>query len=222
MADPRIAIMGSGRGSNMDAIAGAVRSGRLKAELAVVISDKADAPILAKAKLAGLAAVAVPVPAASSKEQARELHDQAMLATLKSHGVSWVVMAGYMRLVTPGFLAAFRSERGYARVVNVHPSLLPAFPGTGGYAQARAYGAMVAGVTVHLVDDGLDTGPICAQEAFAIGDCESAEEVEARGLVIEHRLYPATLQWVLAEKFTIEPGFGPNLKKGERPRVRPN
>jgi phosphoribosylglycinamide formyltransferase-1 len=123
-------------------------------------------------------------------------------------------MAGYMRVVSPELIDAFRDPRGFARVTNVHPSLLPAFPGRDAYGQAFRHGAKVSGVTVHLVDDGVDEGPICAQEAFGIGDCRSGEEVESRGLAIEHRLYPATLSWLLAESFEIEREEG-------RIRVRP-
>jgi phosphoribosylglycinamide formyltransferase-1 len=114
-------------------------------------------------------------------------------------------------------LDAFRSERGYARVTNVHPSLLPAFPGVDSYAQAFEHGAKVAGASVHLVELEIDGGPICAQEAFGIADCASAAEVERRGLEVEHRLYPETLRWVLSEKFAVE-------RRGSQGRicVRPN
>jgi phosphoribosylglycinamide formyltransferase-1 len=134
----------------------------------------------------------------------RAEHERAVLQALEPYGVRFLVMAGYMRIISSELLNAFRSERGYFRVVNVHPSLLPAFPGVNAYAQAFEHGAKVAGATVHLVDDGLDSGPICAQEAFRIDDCKSAEEVEQRGLAVEHRLYPAALNWILPENFGIE------------------
>jgi phosphoribosylglycinamide formyltransferase-1 len=123
-----------------------------------------------------------------------------------------------MRVVSDELLGAYRDVRGYHRIVNVHPSLLPAFPGKNGYDQAWSHGVAVSGVTVHLVDPGVDEGPICAQEAFAIHDCASAREVEGRGLAVEHRLYPATLSWVLAERFEFERPAGAEGRGRVRPR----
>jgi phosphoribosylglycinamide formyltransferase-1 len=106
-----------------------------------------------------------------------------------------------MRILTPYLIDAFRCDKGYSRMVNIHPSLLPAFPGTHAYAQAFRYGVKITGVTVHLVEPVVDSGPICAQEAFSIEDCQSEDEVEMRGLAVEHRLYPKALNWILAERF---------------------
>ena len=145
----------------------------------------------------------------------RTRHEELILAALAPLKPAFLILAGYMRILTPRLLGAFRSPRGYARVVNIHPSLLPAFPGTGGYAQAWEHGAKVAGASVHLVDEGVDEGPICAQEAFSIAECRSAEEVEKMGLAVEHRLYPRALSWILEEKFEIE-------KMKGRPCVRPS
>jgi phosphoribosylglycinamide formyltransferase-1 len=133
-------------------------------------------------------------------------------------------MAGYMRIVTSKLIESFRSERGYTRVVNIHPSLLPAFPGTGAYAQAYRYGAAVAGATVHLVELEVDSGPICAQVAFPIRELRSEAEVEEKGKVMEQKLYPETLSWVLPERFEIEMRSSERdlAKASRRLCVRPN
>jgi phosphoribosylglycinamide formyltransferase-1 len=210
-----IAVLASGRGSNFDAILKAVRSGSLDAEITAVVSDRIGAPVLAKAGDAGIRTIEIPVPAPASAPdlaRRRDLHEQRILEALAPLAPRFLVLAGYMRVMTPRLIEAFRSERGYSRIVNVHPSLLPAFPGVGSYAQAFEHGAKVAGVTVHLVEHEVDSGPICAQEAFSIAGCRSATEVEALGLAIEHRLYPDSLRWILPEKFTFE-------RRGERHHV---
>ena len=120
-----------------------------------------------------------------------------------------------MRLLGAPVLEFFKSERGYVRIVNIHPSLLPAFPGKNSYQRAFEHGCLVTGVTVHFVDEGLDSGWICAQESFSISDCQSATDVENKGLPIEHRLYVDTLKWVLPEMFEV-------LQSKGRPRVYPS
>lgn len=201
-----IAILASGRGSNFDAIHSAIQSGKLAARITCVLSDQPSAEVLEKAKRAGIPALVEQLPAGtSSPDQRRVKHDEAIVRALETHAPHFLVMAGFMRRVTPTLLAAYRSDRGYSRITNIHPSLLPAFPGMHAYSQAYRYGAQIAGVTVHLVEEMIDSGPICAQESFAIGDCRSEAEVEQRGLAIEHRLYPETLAWVLEERFEIEP-----------------
>ena len=201
-----IVVMASGRGSNFDAILRAIQAGTLAAEIRAVISDKADAPVLAKAKAAGLRAVTIaPESDANVSAQARRKnHEEALLNELRSLTPKFLVMAGYMRILSPHLIAHFHSEKGYSRIVNIHPSLLPSFPGVNGYAQAFQYGSKATGVSVHLVNEEMDNGPILAQESFSIADCESVEEVEARGLAIEHRLFPETLAWVLPEHFRVE------------------
>ncbi len=194
-----VAVLASGRGSNFDAILAAIRQGKLDARVVALVSDQPSAPVLQKATAEGIEAICVP---GLGKER-REEHEREILKRLGPFAPRFLVMAGYMRIVTPVLIEAFRSERGYSRVTNVHPSLLPAFPGVKSYAQAFSHGVKVAGVTVHLVEEEVDSGPICAQEAFSIGDCSSAEEVERLGLAIEHRLYPETLSWVLPEKFEV-------------------
>lgn len=206
-----IVVLASGRGSNFEAIHRAIQTGGLAAEIGAVVSDRRDAPVLQKAKAAGISALSVlPKPS-----EARALHERRILEAIRAFSPRFLVLAGYMRIVTPELIGAFRSERGYSRIVNIHPSLLPAFPGLDGYGQAFRHGAKIAGCTVHLVDTEVDSGPICAQQAFPIVDCASAEEVEKRGLKAEHELYPAALSWILPEKFEVE-------KREERLCVRPH
>jgi phosphoribosylglycinamide formyltransferase-1 len=209
-----IAVLASGRGTNFDAIATAIREGKLQAEIVAVVSDRADAPVLQKARDQGLNAIHVPsLPQTNSETKRggsladkialRVDHEKRILAELSKWKPRFLVLAGYMRIMTPHLIEAFRSERGYSRIVNVHPSLLPAFPGVESYAQAFRYGTKIAGVTIHLVEAEVDSGPICAQQSFSIEDCQSTVDVEKKGLAIEHRLYPETLGWVLPEEFSV-------------------
>jgi len=133
----------------------------------------------------------------------REAFDEAIVRALRDHGVEWVVLAGFMRLVTPVLLDAFPD-----RVINIHPALLPAFPGVHAQAQALAYGVRVTGCTVHFVDAGTDTGPIIAQEAVAVRDDDTVETLTERLLVAEHRLLPAVLQWIAEGRLTLSPRDG--------------
>jgi phosphoribosylglycinamide formyltransferase-1 len=197
-----IAVLASGRGSNFDALAKAVRNGQLHAHIRVVISDRADAPVLEKARQLGIEAIHV--PAFGRRPEDREVHDAQIVRILRERHIQWVVLAGYMRLVSHVLLEAFRDSRGFTRVVNIHPSLLPAFPGVGGYRQAFDHGAQVAGVTVHLVELDLDNGPIVAQAGFSLDGCQTADEVEGRGLELEHRLYAAALEKLLTGRFRID------------------
>lgn len=205
----RVAVLASGRGSNFEAILSSVEAGRLDVQIVALISDTPDAPVLEKAHRHGIPAFLVPIDPSGNLEKAeiRQRHESRILAQLAELGESlypqFLVLSGYKRIIGSTLLEAFRSLKGYSRIVNVHPSLLPAFPGLNSYAQAFHYGVKVTGVTVHLVEEGLDTGPICAQEAFSIADCTSEEEVELRGLKIEHRLFPQTLEWILKENFEI-------------------
>jgi phosphoribosylglycinamide formyltransferase 1 len=198
---PRIAILASGRGSNFVAIAKAVNDKKLSAEIALVASDTAEALVLERAKEFGLKTL-------HEKNQTR------LAAALRELQVDYVVLAGFMRILKKDFIAAFEDARGFSRIVNIHPSLLPELPGLDSYRRAFEQKLPRTGVTVHFVDAGVDTGPICAQESFSIADCTSVEEIEKRGLAIEHALYPKTLNWILANQFEI-------LKQGERLYVRP-
>lgn len=210
-----VVVLASGRGSNFEAVARAIDEGVLRsAQIAAVLSDRAEAPVLEKAKRLGIPALHVPLPATQTgekKKQLRERHDRAMLDAIRPFAPRFLVLAGYMRMMSPLLLEAFKSERGYHRIVNIHPSLLPSFPGIHSYAQAFRHGVHVAGVTVHLVNHEMDSGPICAQKAFAIDQCETADEVEKLGLAVEHELYPRTLQWVLTEDFDLKEREGGRL-----------
>jgi phosphoribosylglycinamide formyltransferase-1 len=188
----RLGILLSGRGSNFVAIADAIRRHRLPgAEIAVVLSNKTDAPGLATARNLGLAAFAVP-----SGGRGRAEHDAEMIARLHQHKVDLVCLAGYMRILTPEFVRAFPN-----RILNVHPSLLPAFPGLDAQAQALEYGAKVAGCTVHFVDEGVDSGAIVVQRMVPVMDDDTAESLSARVLEQEHVAYPEAIARVLSGDF---------------------
>lgn len=199
-----IALFASGRGSNAEAIVKACARGALRAEIVALVCDRADAPVMEKAR-----AWRVPVIDVSgfgrTEGAARDARVVEGLSRLPNRPV-WGVLAGYLRVVGPEVLQFFKSDRGYSRVVNIHPSLLPAFPGLHGYRQAFEHGCQLAGATVHLVDAGLDSGPICEQRAFEISDCQSADDVEKLGLVLEHQLFVDALKWVLPEDFSWRPG----------------
>jgi phosphoribosylglycinamide formyltransferase-1 len=199
---PRIAVLASGRGSNVVALAQAITRGELQAEIALVASDRKAAAVLQKATALGL-------PTLYEKDL-RELRE-----SLLELNVQFVVLAGFMKILSADFISAFRDPRGFSRIINIHPSLLPAFPGLNSYQQAFDHGVKVTGVSVHLVDDCVDTGPICAQRSFSIEYCKSIEEVETLGLSIEHALYPQTLNWILKDHFDI-------IHRGGRLHVQPH
>lgn len=187
MAEPRlpVGVLASGRGSNLQAILDAIAAGRCPARVTVVLSDRRDAPALERARRAGVEAVHVD-PARSSD---RAAFDRAIQDVLEKHAVELVCLAGYLRLLTPGFVAAFRG-----RILNVHPALLPAFPGLHAQRQALAHGAKVTGATVHLVDEGTDTGPIVLQAAVPVRDDDTEATLAARILIEEHRLLPEAIR----------------------------
>jgi phosphoribosylglycinamide formyltransferase 1 len=185
MADPsRVAVLASGSGSNLQAIIDASLSQAIAATVAVVISDQPAARALDRAKRAGIPTVALP----RQKGEKRPAYDARLVDCLAGHNVSWVALAGFMRLLSPTFLAAFSGK-----VVNIHPSLLPAFPGLHAQRQALRYGVRYSGCTVHFVDDGTDTGPIIAQRVVPVDSRDDEEALAARILREEHKLYP----WVL-------------------------
>ena len=192
---PRLAVLISGRGSNLQAIIDAVRDERLRAEIVIVVSNVGDAPGLARAGAAGIATRVVPHREYSS----RSAYDQVLVDVLREYRVDLVCLAGFMRLLSPTFLAAFPNQ-----VVNIHPSLLPAFPGTDAQRQAFTHGVKVTGVTVHLVNAELDAGPIVMQRAVAVRDDDTAETLAARLLEEEHRLYPEAIQRVLDAGWRVE------------------
>jgi phosphoribosylglycinamide formyltransferase-1 len=191
----RLGILLSGRGSNFLAIADSVAAGRIpNAEIAIVISNKADAPGLAAARERGLTALAI-----EANGRKRAEHDAAIVAALQQHGVDLVCLAGYMRLLSPGFIQAFPH-----RVLNIHPSLLPAFPGLDAQQQAFEYGVKVAGCTVHFVDEQLDHGVIILQRAVPVGELEDAHALGERILEEEHIAYSEAIVRVLSGDYVVE------------------
>jgi phosphoribosylglycinamide formyltransferase 1 len=191
----RLGVLLSGRGSNFIAIAKAIREHRLEgAEIAVVLSNIEDAPGLAAAQEMNLPAFAIP-----SAGRKRAEHDAEMIARLHQHKVDLVCLAGYMRIISPAFVAAFPN-----RILNVHPSLLPAFPGLDAQRQALEHGAKVAGCTVHFVDEAVDHGVIILQKTVPVHDDDTAETLSARILVQEHAAYPEAIARVLGEEFAVQ------------------
>ncbi|MDB5316976.1 MAG: phosphoribosylglycinamide formyltransferase [Rhodospirillales bacterium] len=190
----RVAILISGRGSNMTALIAGARAPGYPAEIALVLASRADAGGLALAEAAGIPVATV---ASSAFKGDRAGFEQAMQAVLDAHAIELVALAGFMRILTPGFVAAWQG-----RMLNIHPSLLPAFPGLDTHARAIAGGAKLHGCTVHLVSPGVDEGPILAQVAVPVlaGDTEAS--LAARVLEQEHRIYPAALAWVAAGRRT--------------------
>lgn len=183
-----LAVLISGRGSNMRAIGEAIAEGRVNGVIRVVVSNRGDAAGLEWAREAGIEALVLPHREFSS----RDAFDQALVNALKARGVRLVCLAGFMRLLGPVFCAAFPMA-----VLNVHPSLLPAFPGMDAQAQALAHGVKVSGVTVHFVTPELDAGPIIQQAAVPVRDDDTVEKLSARILVEEHRVYPEAIQRVI-------------------------
>jgi phosphoribosylglycinamide formyltransferase-1 len=190
----KIGILLSGRGSNFEAIADSIQAGKLHAEIAIVISNRADAPGLESAKRRGLNAHLI-----SSKGRVREEHDAEVVAALKQAQVDLICMAGYMRLLSPDFIRAFSN-----RIVNIHPSLLPAFPGMDAQKQALEYGVKVTGCTVHFVDEHLDHGPIILQKTVAVLDRDDVYTLSARILEQEHRAYSEAIEFVLSGEAEIQ------------------
>ena len=184
----KIAVFASGSGSNFQAIAEAVQGGALKADLTVLICDRRDASVLERAARLGICAVCLE-PRRFSDKQA---YEQAVLEALHEHQAAFIVLAGYMRLIGPVLLEAYEG-----RIVNIHPSLLPAFPGKDAVGQALEAGVKITGLTVHFVDAGMDTGQIIAQEAVKVMPGDTRETLQRRIQQTEHRIYPAVLQELL-------------------------
>ena len=195
MAARRLGILISGRGSNMLAIGEAIGAGRLDATIAVVVSSRPGAPGLERAAAAGIPTAVV----APRDHASREACDRAIVAVLRAHDVDLVCLAGYMRLITPAFVEAFPNA-----ILNVHPSLLPSFPGLDAQHQAWTHGVKVSGATVHFVTAELDAGPIVLQAAVPVEDADTAETLSARILVEEHRIYPEAIARVLGGGWRID------------------
>jgi phosphoribosylglycinamide formyltransferase-1 len=190
----RLGILLSGRGSNFEAIADSVQAGRIPAEIAIVISNRAEAPGLERAKQRGLDAVCIP-----SRGMEREAYDRLLIAALRERQVDLVCLAGYMRLLSAAFIREFP-----LRILNIHPSLLPAFPGLDAQHQAWEYGVKISGCTVHFVDEHLDAGPIILQAPVPVEKDDTAETLAARILKEEHRLYSEAIRIVLEGRYRIE------------------
>jgi phosphoribosylglycinamide formyltransferase-1 len=190
----KIGILISGRGSNMSAIVEAVQSGRIPgSEVAVVISDKKSAQGLEKAKERGVEAIVV-----ARKGRTREQHDADIIGELKNRGVEFVCLAGYMRLLSKEFVQAFSNK-----IINIHPSLLPSFPGLDAQKQAIEYGVKISGCTVHFVDEDLDHGAIITQKSVAVSDEDTAESLSAKILQHEHEQYVEALRRIAEGKYEI-------------------
>ncbi|HWY47814.1 MAG TPA: phosphoribosylglycinamide formyltransferase [Bryobacteraceae bacterium] len=190
----RLGILLSGRGSNFEAIADNVAAGRLQAEIAAVISNREEARGLAIARERGLPALCVP-----SKGVSREGYDRRVVEELKVRGVELVCLAGFMRLLSAEFCRAFPM-----RILNIHPSLLPAFPGLDAQQQALDHGVKISGCTVHFVDEQLDAGPIILQAAVPVLDDDTEESLAARILKQEHRIYSQAIRIILSERWRVE------------------
>jgi phosphoribosylglycinamide formyltransferase-1 len=192
---PRIGVLVSGRGSNLQALIDATTAGRVVAEIAVVISNQPEAGGLDRARAHGIEALVIPHRGHAS----REAYDEALVTALNARRVDLVCLAGFMRMLGPRFCAAFPNA-----ILNIHPSLLPAFPGVDAQKQAVNHGVRVSGVTVHFLTSDLDAGPIVLQEAVTVLPDDTAESLAARILAVEHAIYPKAVQFVLDGGWRIE------------------
>ena len=190
----KIGILISGRGSNFEAIARNVQAGKIPAEIGVVISNKEEAAGLAIARQMGLNAVCIP-----SKGKEREAFERELVAALRKYEVDLVCLAGFMRILTSYFIREFKG-----RILNIHPAILPSFPGEEAQKQALEYGVKFTGCTVHFVDEGVDTGPVVAQAVVPILDDDTPETLAARILKEEHRIYTEAVCLVVEDKIRIE------------------
>ncbi len=190
-----VAVLVSGSGSNLQAIVDRIEDGRLPARVAVVISNKAGAHALARAEHHGLPTRVLPHDAYPD----RAAYDAALLAAAREAGAEAVVLAGFMRMLGPDFVAAYRG-----RILNIHPALLPSFPGMRGQGDAAAYGVTISGATVHFVDEKMDHGPIVIQAAVPARPDDDGESLGARILALEHRIYPQAIAWLATGRLSVE------------------
>jgi phosphoribosylglycinamide formyltransferase-1 len=198
----RLGILISGRGSNFEAISNSIARGKLDAEIAIVIGNRAVAPGLEIARQRG-----IPLRVIPSQGMDREAYDKLLIEELRTHEVDLVCLAGFMRLLSAGFVRAFPQ-----RVLNIHPSLLPAFPGLDAQRQALDHGVKITGCTVHFVDEFLDSGPIVIQSAVPVLDNDTHESLSARILAQEHVIYSQAIQYIAEDRVTVE---------GRLVRIRP-
>jgi phosphoribosylglycinamide formyltransferase-1 len=195
----RLGVLASGRGSNLQAIIDAVERGGLPAEVAVVISNKKDAHALERARRHGLHDVFVDPKPFAARSDSREAYDRAILDVLRKHNVELVLLAGYMKIVTGVLIDAYRN-----RMMNIHPSLLPSFPGLDVQKKALEWGVKVAGCTVHFVTEGVDEGPIIIQAAVPVLDADTVETLSARILTEEHKIYPKAVRLYTEGRLRVE------------------
>ncbi|VVB68183.1 Phosphoribosylglycinamide formyltransferase [Candidatus Norongarragalina meridionalis] len=190
----KVGVLASGRGSNLQAILDECAAGRIPAKVVVVISDKEGAPALERGRKASAEALFI-----SPKGLKREEYDAKLVAEMRKHGVGLVVLAGYMRLISPLFVKAFRNK-----IINIHPALLPSFPGTHGQRDALEWGAKISGCTVHFVDEECDHGPIILQKAVPVMDDDTVETLSARILEQEHKALPEAIRLFAEGKLRVE------------------
>ncbi|MBB6670167.1 phosphoribosylglycinamide formyltransferase [Cohnella nanjingensis] len=191
----RIAVFASGSGSNFQALAEAAQGGRLGAEIALLVCDKPSAPVVSRARAFGIDAfVFQPRDYAS-----REAYEAEIVSRLRDEGIELIVLAGYMRLITDVLVQPY-----YGRMINIHPALLPAFPGIRAIRQALEYGVKLTGATVHYVDGGMDSGPILAQRAVEIRDDDTEETLAARVHAVEHELLPRAVRWIAEGRVALD------------------
>lgn len=194
----QLGVLVSGRGSNLQAIIDAIEAGTMSANVAVVISNKPRAPALARAERHGLATVFLDPQSVADQPNPRQAYDRKLLETLQQHRVQLVILAGYMKIVTRVLIDAYES-----RMMNIHPSLLPSFPGLHAQQQALEHGAKVSGCTVHFVTEGMDEGPIILQQAVPVEAGDTAETLSERILREEHRLLPRAIQLFAEGRLTV-------------------
>lgn len=195
----RLGVLASGRGSNLQAIIDAIEAGSLSAQIAVVISNKKDVQALERARKHGVLDVFLDPKPFTGRPDAREAYDRAILDVLRKYDVELVLLAGYMKIVTPVLINAYEN-----RMMNIHPSLLPAFPGLDVQKKALEWGVKIAGCTVHFVTEGVDEGPIIIQAAVPVLDGDTPETLAARILEQEHRIYPRAVQLFAEGRLTVE------------------
>lgn len=190
----RMAVFASGRGSNFQALVDEQQSGALGGEISILVCDKPQAPVVELAKAANVEVFAFQPKEYASKED----YEREIAAELQQRGVELIVLAGYMRLLSPSFVEFYNG-----RIINIHPSLLPAFPGKDAIGQALAYGVKMTGVTVHFVDGGMDTGPVIAQKAVEIKDGDTAETLAERIHAVEQKLYSEVVSWFAQGRISL-------------------
>ena len=195
----RLGVLVSGRGSNLQAIMNEIEAGTVKAEIAVVISNKQGVPALERAERHGLTTVFLDPKSVADTPNPRQAYDQKLLETLQHHHVQLVVLAGYMKIVTSVLIDSYES-----RIMNIHPALLPSFPGLDAQRQALDHGVKVSGCTVHFVTEGMDTGPIILQRAVPVEEGDTADTLSERILKEEHGLLPRAIQLFAEGRLTVE------------------